>query len=114
MRAPEHPNTVTAVENYAALLQATNRDLGIQIKLSTEPLGIFVGRVIAETPAAQAGMQPRDVIIRFNAYEVQDAQTLLRLVGATAIGTPVDVEIIRDGQRRTMPVTLGKRPVSRP
>jgi len=88
--------------------------LGIQIKPSTEPPGLFVEKVITERSAAQAGIQPHDVIVRFNAHEVHDPETLFRLVGVAAIGTTVDVDIIHDGQRRTIRVTLGKRPVSRP
>ena len=130
---PEHPYVATAVKNYAALLRATNRDaeaeqlearwqvrqpprawLGILMKRSTEPPGVFVEQVIAESAAAQAGIQPHDVIIRFNAEEVPDPQTLLRLVGATAIGATIDVDIIHNGQRRKIAVTLEKRPLSRP
>ena len=88
--------------------------LGILIKHSTEPPGVFVEQVIAESPAAQAGIQPHDVIIRFNAEEVPDPQTLLRLVGATAIGATIDIDIIHNGQRRTIAVTLEKRPLSGP
>ena len=84
------------------------------MKRSTEPPGVLVEQVIAESAAAQAGIQPHDVIIRFNAEEVPDPQTLLRLVGATAIGATIDVDIIHNGQRRKISVTLEKRPLSRP
>ena len=130
---PEHPNVAQSLHNLAALLRATNRDaeaaglearwsvhqpprawLGIQMKPSTEPPGLLVEQVIAESPAAHAGIQPHDVIIRFNAQEVPNPETFLRLVEATAVGTTVDVEIIHDGQKRTIPVTLERRPLSRP
>jgi predicted metalloprotease with PDZ domain len=126
---PEHPNVAIVGKNYADLLRATNRDaevaqlearwqpdtwLGIQMKHSTDPLGLLVEQVIIESPAAQAGIQPQDMIVRFNAHEVSDPQTLLRLLRVAAIGTTVDVEIIRNGQRRTIPVTIEKRPLSRP
>jgi S1-C subfamily serine protease len=130
---PEHPDVATVVEHYAALLRATNRDaeaaqlearwsahqpprawLGIRMKHSTEPPGVLVEQVIAESPAAHAGIQPHDVIVRFNAQDVPNLKILLRLIEATAIRTTVDVEIIHDGQRRTIPVTLEKRPLSSP
>ncbi len=126
---PEHPAVATVGKNYAALLRATNRDaeaaqlearlslpqpprawLGIRMRRSIEPPGLLVEQVIAESSAAHARIQPHDVIIRFNAQEVSDLQTLLLLVGAVAIGTTVDVEIIHDGQRRTIPVILEQRP----
>jgi S1-C subfamily serine protease len=74
----------------------------------------LVEQVIAESPAAHAGIQPQDVIVRFNTKEVLDPETFLRLVWAAAIGATVDVDIIHDGQRRTIRVVLEKRPVSRP
>jgi serine protease Do len=84
------------------------------MKHSTEPPGLLVEQVIAESPAAHAGIQPHDVIVRFNAQDVSNLGTFLRLVRAISIGTTVDVEIIHDGQKRTIPVTLEKRPLSRP
>ena len=84
------------------------------MKRSTEPPGLLVEQVIAESPAAHAGIPPHDVIVHVNAQEVPDPETFLQLVGAAALGTTVDVEIIRDGQRRTIPVTLEKRPVLSP
>jgi serine protease Do len=84
------------------------------MKLSTDPPGVFVKQVIAESPAAHAGIQPHNVVVRFNAQEVPDPQTLNRLLRTAAIGATVDVEIIHDGQRRSIPVTLGKKPLSSP
>jgi S1-C subfamily serine protease len=84
------------------------------MKRSTEPPGILVEQVIAESPAAHAGIQLYDIIVRFNAQEVSNLVTLLRLAKVTAIGTTVDVEIIHDGQKRTIPVILEQSPLSRP
>ena len=130
---PEHPGVAMVVRNYVTLLRTTNREaeaaqleaqwqarqpprawLGIQMKLSTDPPGVIVEQVIAESPAAQAGLQPHDVIILFDGQEVFNPQTLLRLVGTTTIGTTIDVDIIHDGQRRTIPVTLEQRLLSSP
>src|SRR5262249_26048858 len=119
-----HPYVARVGGNYAALLRATNRDveaaqlearwsthqpprawLGIQMQPSTEPPGLFVEQVMAEeSPAAHAGIQPHDIIVRFNAQEVSDPETFRRLIGATAIGATVDIEIIHDGQRSTISV----------
>jgi S1-C subfamily serine protease len=67
-----------------------------------------------ESPAAHAGMQPHDIIVRFNAQEVSDPETFRRLIEMTAIGATIDIEIIHDGQRSTIPVTLEQRPLSIP
>jgi tetratricopeptide (TPR) repeat protein len=131
--SPEHPHVATLVNNYATLLRETHREanaaqleaqwatqqpsrawLGIQMKLSTDPPGVLVEQVMAGSPAAHAGIQPQDVVIRFNAQEVPDPPTLRRMVEATAIGISVDVEIIHEGQRRTIPVTLERLPPSKP
>lgn len=72
--------------------------------------GVFVNAVPPDGPAARAGIQPRDVILSVGGKEVNLDNPLSVLVADLQIGRPVPVELIRDGKRRTVNVTLGKRP----
>ncbi len=127
------PEAALIAWNYAALLRITNREteaaqlearwhlhqssrawLGINMNISTAPPGLLVKQVTAGSPAADAGIQLHDVITRFNAHEVLDVRTLFHLLEDVPIGTIVDVEIIRTGQRQAIPVTIRKKPVLRP
>jgi serine protease Do len=94
--------------------------LGVQIQSVTPDLasglgidqnkGALVADVIADTPAAQAGFQRGDVILRFGDHAVEGAHDLPRLVAMTAAGQAVPVAIVRNGKQETLQVTIGKMP----
>ena len=73
-----------------------------------DPNGALVSGIVTDAPADKAGLQQGDVIVGFHGSEVADSSVLPGLVAVVAPGTTVDVEIIRDGQRMTIPVTLGE------
>jgi serine protease Do len=72
--------------------------------------GILVEDVIANRPAAEAGMEQGDVIVRFDDEDVSDDNRFRLKVGNTPPGTRVPVEVVRDGKRVKLDVTLGERP----
>jgi serine protease Do len=83
--------------------------LGVNIQSVTEDLaevygvkentGALVSSVAAEGPAAKAGIQEGDVIIKFDGKEVNSMRGLPRIVAQTQIGKEVEVELVRKGQR---------------
>jgi serine protease Do len=68
--------------------------------------GALVSDVVANGPAAKAGLQRGDVIVGFQGNKVQDSTELPRMVAAIAPGTKVQVEVVRGGKKMTVPVTL--------
>jgi serine protease Do len=60
--------------------------------------------------AARAGIQQGDVVVTVNSQPVTADQSLAYLVSNLPVGSRVPVELIRDGQRRTLTVTIGERP----
>ena len=70
--------------------------------------GALVAGIVTDAPADKAGLKQGDVIVGFHGSEVEDSSTLPGLVAVMAPGTTVEVEIIRDGKRMTIPVTLGE------
>ena len=72
--------------------------------------GEFVQSVEPGQAADKAGIKPGDVVTKVNGQDVTNDQTLSFLVANIAPGTRVPVELYREGQRRTVTLTVGKRP----
>jgi len=72
--------------------------------------GELIRGVTPGGPAARAGIQQGDVVIAVNGQPVTPDQTLAYLVSQQPVGSRVPLELIRDGQRRTVTVAVGERP----
>jgi len=72
--------------------------------------GAVVQSVDEDTPAADAGIKPMDVITEFNGQKVKDALDLRRKVAATPPGTKVKVTVYRDRKPIDLTVKLGEAP----
>ena len=73
--------------------------------------GMRVDGVIAGTPAARFGLKAEDVITAVDQTPLYDADGLFLAVGKLPVETVTRLSVLRDGQRRTIDVTLGKYPV---
>lgn len=74
--------------------------------------GLVVGSVAPGSPAAAAGIRKGDIIIEVNGKKVEDAGTLQELIRNASVGTSIRLTVLRDGSRRTIPVTLGELPAN--
>jgi serine protease Do len=68
--------------------------------------GAFVGSVQNGSAADKAGIQPGDVIVRFNGKEIGTSSELPPLVGAMSPGSRASVTLLRDGKRKDVVVSL--------
>ena len=73
-----------------------------------EPKGALVAGVDDKGPSKPAGIEPGDVILKFDGKDVKDSKDLPRIVGQTAVGKEVDVLILRKGKEVTKQVKLGR------
>ncbi|NWF76800.1 MAG: DegQ family serine endoprotease [Nitrospirae bacterium] len=90
-------------------IQSLTPDLSEQFGIKDEK-GVLVGDVIENSPAKQAGIERGDVIIGFNGKKVDDVTQLKNLVANTQPGKKVAVELIREGNRKTLMVTISELP----
>ena len=72
--------------------------------------GEFVQSVEPGQAADKAGIKPGDVVTKVNGREVTSEQTLSFIVANVAPGTRIPIELYREGERRTVTATVGKRP----
>jgi serine protease Do len=92
--------------------------LGVRIQTVTEEIaeslnikparGALIAGVEDKGPAKPAGIEPGDVVIKFDGHDIKEPKDLSRIVADTAVGKEVDVLIIRKGQEETHKVTLGR------
>jgi len=75
------------------------------------PEGALVRSVLPESPAAAAGVEVGDIILKFQDRFVYAADELPPLVGRTLAGSRIGLEVMRDGKARGFEVTLGELPV---
>ena len=81
------------------------RSLGLE-----EARGALIATLVPDGPAARAGLQQGDVVLSYNGNRIEDSRDLTQRVGATAVGQTARLEVLRNGQRRTLNLRLGERP----
>jgi serine protease Do len=72
--------------------------------------GELIRAVTAGGPAARAGIQQGDVVVSVAGQPVTPDQSLAYLVSQQAVGARIPVQVIHEGQRRTVTVAVGERP----
>ncbi len=92
--------------------------LGVRIQSVTDeiaeslnikpPRGALVAGVDDKGPAKPAGIEPGDVIVKFDGKEIKEMRDLPRVVADTPVGKQTPVVITRKGKEETKTVTLGR------
>jgi serine protease Do len=73
-----------------------------------KPRGALVNSVDAGSPAAKAGLEPGDVIVKFNGKEIGHSSELPSLVGSLAPGSKATLDIWRKGSSKTLNIAIGE------
>jgi serine protease Do len=84
-------------------------DLASALGISRER-GEFIQRVMPDGAADRAGIRAGDVVMTINGRDVTPDNTLSYIVANIRPGTRVPVELLRDGRRMTVQVTVATRP----
>ena len=72
--------------------------------------GILVSGVLDDGPAAQAGVQPGDLIVRLDRKPITGSQQMLRIVAEKSPGSPLSITLIRDDKEMEQIAIVGERP----
>jgi serine protease Do len=89
------------------LIQDVTLDLAESFGMK-QPRGALVAKVLPDSPAQAAGMRVGDVIVGFNGREVINSANLPPIVGSSKVGVKIPVDVIRDGRKQHIEVTLGE------
>jgi len=72
--------------------------------------GAFITEIGSDSPAEQAGLKPRDVIVSFSGKETPTAQELVQAIHSSQVGETVEIIFWRGDTKNTTYATLIERP----
>ncbi|WP_241248922.1 trypsin-like peptidase domain-containing protein [Rhodococcus sp. X156] len=110
---------VSVADQLLASGTAKNPYVGLQIQTLTaaeaqrlelnRDSGVVVVEVVQDSPAANAGLQPGDVIISFDGKDTPTAQAFVRILRGTTPGQTVPMTVLRGPSEQQLQVVIGAR-----
>jgi len=77
--------------------------------LSVKPArGALIAGIDDKGPAKPAGIEPGDVVVKFDGKDIKEMRDLPKIVAETPVGKDVEVTIIRKGKEEKKTVKLGR------
>jgi S1-C subfamily serine protease len=71
--------------------------------------GLLVVQLTESGPAAQAGFLQGDILVRLDGTAVTNADDLQSLLGPQQVGSTMTAALVRGGELRELPITIGSR-----
>jgi serine protease Do len=91
------------------VIQEVNKDLAESFGLE-RPAGALVAQVLEDGPAAKGGLQVGDVILKLDGKPIIMSADLPHRVGALKPGSVAELDVVRDGARKTLKLAVGALP----
>ncbi|MGE8361367.1 DegQ family serine endoprotease [Pseudomonas sp.] len=91
------------------VIQEVNKDLAESFGLD-KPAGALVAQVLDDGPAAKGGLQVGDVILALDGKSIIMSGDLPHLVGSMKPGSKAVLDVVRDGSRKKLTLTIGALP----
>jgi S1-C subfamily serine protease len=73
--------------------------------------GVYVVRVVPNSPAAKGGIKPGDLIESIDSKQIQSTEELQQTIEQSKSGAIAEIKVNRGGQVRPLRITLGNLPV---
>ncbi|MEN9479575.1 MAG: hypothetical protein RLZZ298_970 [Pseudomonadota bacterium] len=89
------------------VIQEVNKELADSLGLA-KPMGAVVNAVEKGGPAEKAGLEPGDVLLKFDGKVINNSADLPRMVGITRPGTRSVLQVWRKGTTKDISVTVGE------
>jgi serine protease Do len=91
-------------------IQSVTPELAQSFGVSGPARGALVAEVQEGSPAGRAGIRAGDIILRFGDEEIGEAAELPWLASTAGVGHNVRLQVLRDGDKRDVTVTLDEMP----
>ncbi len=89
------------------VIQEVSKELADSLGLA-KPMGAIVNSVDKGSPAEKGGLEPGDVILKFEGKPINNSADLPRLVANTKPGTKTTLQVWRKGATKDVAVTVGE------
>ncbi len=90
-------------------LYTVNEGIASRYNLSLST-GVLITQIVADGPAASAGLKEGDVIVNINGEEIVTVEDLTRILHSSKIGQAIEVTFWRGNTKSTLEVVLAETP----
>ncbi len=102
----------SVVRGYLGVgIQALDSDVASRLGMK-DKRGVVITKVMEGSPAAKAGLQDGDILTELAGQAVAEPRTLQRVVSTLPIGKQVEAKVVRDGDQKTITLTVQSQPES--
>lgn len=91
------------------VIQEVDKDLAESFGLE-KPAGALIAQVLENGPAAKSGLKVGDVILSVNGQQIVESADLPHLIGNLKPDATAEMNIVREGARKTVSVKVGDMP----
>ena len=71
-----------------------------------EGVGVIINSVFEGDPAHRAGLKVGDIILKIGGSDIDSPNKMIRVIGAITPGQTINLDILRNGKKRVVPVKL--------
>ena len=106
------------IDQLVAFGETRRGYIGVRIQAVTDEIaeslgmekasGALVAGVSPDGPADSAGIKTGDIILEFDGKAIGEYRELSRIVADTLVGSETNVIVLRDGEKQTLAITLGR------
>ena len=100
----ERESSVQMVSSQDTAIAVALRELGFDLPLRTEVLGVTEGS------PADGKLEPRDYVLEVNGRTIEDVSEVSEAIQESGVDEPAEIVVRRDGERRTVSVTAEAAP----
>ncbi len=97
------------VYGYVGMVVSTPTARERRVAGVERPIGARVDSIEPDTPAAGADLHAGDLIVSIGGITIDDGDAFVRVIGGLRVDRPANIELCREGERRTAEVTPRRR-----
>ena len=83
------------------------KDMADELKIDGP--AVVLDQILRGSPAAEAGLRPRDIVVKYDGKKLKDADDFRFQVATSPINRSLNLDLLRDGKQISLPVTIGDR-----